>query len=143
MSKTYDKYIAPIMTNMDSNTQKHLLYRFSAIYRLNPQSMFRMKSKATKETIIRSFYWCAAQLYSVKNEPEICVVANAGQAEIVEKLKKQVSSLPVDSVDVLLDAFIKLAENSKVYSFFETPDLPKQTFYKPVHGIGRILHRQH
>lgn len=143
MSKTYDKYIAPVMTNMDAKTQKHLLYRFSMTYRLNPQRMFYMKSKAEKQIIVQNFYWCVGQLYSIDNEPAIRVIANSGQGEIVEKLKKQVSHLPLQSVDVLLDAFTKLAENSKIYSFFDTPDLPVQTFGKRVHGIYRLFHKQH
>ncbi len=143
MSKTYDKYITPVMANMDSNTKNHLLYRFAMIYRVNPQYMFHMKSKVQKETMIRSFYWCVAQLYSVKAEPEIRVIANSGQAEVVEKLKKQVSNLPVESVDVLLDAFVKLTENSKVYSSFESPELPQHMFTSRIQNIVHRFHKQH
>ena len=146
MSRTYDKYITPVMANMDSETQNHLLYRFSAIYRLNPHSMFRMKSKQSKEMMIRSFYWCVAQMYSGHNEPQIRVVANAGQGEIVQDLVKQASKIPVDSVDRWLDVFVKLAENSKVYSSFEMPYSPQQRTdnrVQPIQGICKYGLRKH
>ncbi len=140
MQKTFERYIAPVMCNMDENTKNHLMFRFYSIYKLNPQNMFRMTSNQTKTDRVRNFYYCVSQLYNQKIDG-VRVIANAGQGEIFERLKSQSGQVPLPSVNTMRDILTDLAENSTISTYFVSPQIPKQTFATWVKQLNR--HHQH
>lgn len=140
MQKTFERYIAPVMRNMDENTKNHLMFRFYSIYKLNPQNMFRMTSNQTKTDRVRNFYYCVSQLYNQKIDG-VRVIANAGQGEIFERLKSQSGQVPLPSVNTMRDILTDLAENSTISTYFVSPQIPKQTFATWVKQLNR--HHQH
>ena len=125
MQKTFKEYIEPVMSNMDNNTKSYLMYRFYSIYRLNPETMFYMTSKKTKETRITHFYYCVSQLYNTKCDAR--VIANAGQGDKFERLKSQSGQLPMPSVYHMRNILTGLSKCSTVSMNVSSPEIPKQT----------------
>ena len=139
MQKTFERYIVPVMRNMDENTKNYLMFRFYSIYKLNPRHMFRMTSRQVKTDRLRNFYYCVSQLYNQKTDG-VYVIANAGQGMDFQKLLSKSGQLPLPGVDTMRDVLTDLAEKSTISTYFVSPQIPKQTIATWAKQFNRRQH---